>query len=54
LHEQFSPLERSEFCVRERTCRAARAELAMANEPESTGIKVNAVSPGFTKTNPNN
>lgn len=28
--------------------------LAMAIELESTGIKVNAVSPGFTKTNPNN
>jgi hypothetical protein len=28
--------------------------LAMAIELESTGIKVNAVSPGFTKTNLNN
>ena len=28
--------------------------LAMAIELESTGFKVNAVSPGFTKTNLNN
>lgn len=28
--------------------------LAMAIELESTGIKVNAASPGFTKTNLNN
>jgi NAD(P)-dependent dehydrogenase (short-subunit alcohol dehydrogenase family) len=28
--------------------------LAMAIELESTGIKVNAAAPGFTKTNLNN
>ena len=31
LHEQFSPRERSEFCVRECTCRAVRAEQRNAN-----------------------
>ena len=30
------------------------SSIAMAIELESTGIKVNAVSPGFTKTNLNN
>ena len=31
LHEQFSPRECSEFCVRECTCRAVRAEQRNAN-----------------------